>query len=307
MSAPLVSVLMTAFNREKYIGEAIESVLASTFEDFELIIVDDGSNDRTVEIGRRYTADPRVVVHENAKNLGDYLNRNRAAELAGGKYLKYVDSDDMIYPHGLEVMVNSMERFPEAALGLCAKDSQRGLYPVCLSPEAAYHEHFVLRNGLLSPGPTDAIIRTKNFFSLGGFSGKRFIGDSEMWLKFAAHFPLVKIVRGLTWYRVHATQSDVMGNQSSINEANTESLQLDTLAARYQLTMDALESTNCPLKKGEKKRVVQNEKSFYAWRLLQLALRQRQPRFAVTMYRRSNLTLTDMMTCLIHRFASRDA
>ncbi|HEV2714429.1 MAG TPA: glycosyltransferase family A protein, partial [Terriglobales bacterium] len=98
MATPLVSVLMTAYNREKYIAEAIESVLASNFKDFELIIVDDCSKDRTAEIARRYTSDSRVQVHVNEKNLGDYPNRNRAASLARGKYLKYLDSDDVIYP-----------------------------------------------------------------------------------------------------------------------------------------------------------------------------------------------------------------
>src|SRR5947207_2038625 len=120
MTAPLVSVLTTAYNREKYIAEAIESVLACSFKDFELIIVDDCSADRTVAIGRRYPSESRVRVHVNEKNLGDYPNRNRAASLAQGRYLKYVDSDDVIYPHGLEAMVGMMERFPDSGLGLAA-------------------------------------------------------------------------------------------------------------------------------------------------------------------------------------------
>src|SRR5205814_9393285 len=99
MSAPLISVLTTAYNREKYIAEAIESVLASTFKDFEMIIVDDCSKDHTVEIARRYSSDPRVQVHVNEKNLGDYPNRNCASSFACGIYLKYLDSDDVIYSH----------------------------------------------------------------------------------------------------------------------------------------------------------------------------------------------------------------
>ena|SRR5674476_1029541 len=91
MLHPAVSVLMTAYNREKYIAEAIESVLAQTFTDFELVVVDDGSKDHTVDIARRYSKDPRVSVHINEKNLGDYPNRNRAASLARGRYLKYLD------------------------------------------------------------------------------------------------------------------------------------------------------------------------------------------------------------------------
>ena len=120
MATPLVSVLMTAYNRKKYIAEAIESVLASTFQDFELIIVDDCSRDHTVEIVRLYTSDPRLQVHVNEKNLGDYPNRNRAASLAKGQYLKYVDSDDYIYPRGLQIMVEMFEPFTQAAVGFCS-------------------------------------------------------------------------------------------------------------------------------------------------------------------------------------------
>src|ERR1041384_4534965 len=105
MAVPLVSLLITAYNREQFVAEAIESVLAQTFTDFELIVVDDGSQARTIEIARRYCKDSRVQVHVNKKNLGDYANRNRAASFARGKYLKYLDSDDVLNPHGLEVMV----------------------------------------------------------------------------------------------------------------------------------------------------------------------------------------------------------
>src|ERR1700682_441555 len=116
---PKVSVLMTAYNREKYIGEAIESVLASSYANFELIIVDDCSKDNTVKIAKAYAEkDSRIKVFVNEKNLGDYLNRNRAAELAQGKYIKYLDSDDLIYYYALEVMVKYMEKFPDAGFGL---------------------------------------------------------------------------------------------------------------------------------------------------------------------------------------------
>ena len=114
-----VSVLTTCYNREPFIGEAIESVLSSSFSDFEYIIVDDHSSDRSAEIARKYgKIDPRVKIYVNERNLGDYPNRSRAASLARGAYLKYVDSDDIIYPHGLQVMMECMRRFPAAGLGL---------------------------------------------------------------------------------------------------------------------------------------------------------------------------------------------
>jgi glycosyltransferase involved in cell wall biosynthesis len=86
MEFPLVSVLMTAYNRENYIVEAIESVLSSTYTNFELIVVDDGSTDNTVNIARGYAhKDDRIKVYVNTKNLGDYANRNNAAKKAKGE------------------------------------------------------------------------------------------------------------------------------------------------------------------------------------------------------------------------------
>ena len=141
---PKLSVLMTAYNRENFISEAIESVLASTFTDFELIIVDDASQDTTVEIAKFYeNLDHRVKVYVNDINLGDYPNRNKAASYANGKYLKYLDSDDIIYDYGLEVMVKAMEKFEFAGFGLASKVSDEKPFPICISPQEIYLESFV--------------------------------------------------------------------------------------------------------------------------------------------------------------------
>src|SRR5678815_4561869 len=93
---PSVSVVLTAYNREHYIAESIESVLAQSYGDFELIIVDDASSDRTAAIIESYArTDPRITMEVNDRNLGDYPNRRKAAGLARGRFLKYHDSDDV--------------------------------------------------------------------------------------------------------------------------------------------------------------------------------------------------------------------
>ena len=79
MNRPLVSILTTVFNREKYIAACIESVLNSSYHNWEMIIVDDQSKDKSVEIAKRYAAkEDRIKVYVNEKNLGDYANRNQA-------------------------------------------------------------------------------------------------------------------------------------------------------------------------------------------------------------------------------------
>ena len=116
---PHISILVTVYNREAYLAETLKSILDSSYEEFEVIVVDDNSSDGSLEIARQYAAgDSRLQVFLNDKNLGDYANRNKAASFAKGKYLKYLDADDLIYKHSLGVMIGAMEQFPEAALAL---------------------------------------------------------------------------------------------------------------------------------------------------------------------------------------------
>jgi glycosyltransferase involved in cell wall biosynthesis len=274
---------MTAYNREKYIAEAIESVLASTFEDFELIIVDDCSKDRTLEIARGYTSDSRVQVHMNEKNLGDYPNRNRAASYAKGKYLKYLDSDDVIHSHGLGVMVSSMERFPEAVLGLIRSPRMDAPDPAQLSPKQAYLQHF-LKGGFLDAGPSGTIIQTSAFRKLGGFSGKRFVGDTEMWLRLAARWPVVRLVQGLVWWRQHEQQEIRLGFSSS-----------GYLQWNYRIAVTSLTQPECPLSAEEKERVFRSLKRAQARALLRLFFQHRQPLAALRIMRASDLSLADML------------
>ncbi|MFN9110899.1 MAG: glycosyltransferase family 2 protein, partial [Bacteroidota bacterium] len=106
---------MTAYNRQDFIAEAIESVLAQTYQNWELIVVDDCSKDNTVAIVESYAQnDNRIRVYINEKNLGDYPNRNRAASYASGELLMYVDSDDTIKSDALEYIFKYFQSFPKA-------------------------------------------------------------------------------------------------------------------------------------------------------------------------------------------------
>ncbi len=204
---PLVSILMTAFNRENLIPYAIESVLSSTYTNFELIIVDDASADATVNIAQSYALkDYRIKIYVNEKNLGDYPNRNKAASYAKGKYLKYLDSDDYIYPNGLEIMVCGMEKFPGAGFGLCSlKPDTEKPYPFLLSPKESYQYHF-LGPGLFHKGPLTAIFLRSAFEELAGFKEGRMISDTDMWHRMALKYPVVLMQDGIVWQRIHGKQ-----------------------------------------------------------------------------------------------------
>lgn len=204
---PLVSLLMTAYNREKYIGEAIESVLASAFQDWELIIVDDCSTDNTVGIAKEFVLkDKRIFVYTNTQNLGDYPNRNKAASYATGEYLKYLDADDTIYKYTLSYMTEAMKCFPEAGMGISVNliDGDKP-YPSLSLPADTIRGQYSGK-GILGCGPSASVIKKNVFESLGGFSGEQFVGDHEFWLKLGALYPVVKLQPSLIWWRRHPEQ-----------------------------------------------------------------------------------------------------
>jgi glycosyltransferase involved in cell wall biosynthesis len=108
MDLPLVSVAMPVYNAEKYIKQAIDSVLGQTYTHFELVIVNDGSNDRSKEIIHSYS-DNRIRYFENEINLGIAKTRNRCIQYSNGKYIAVLDNDDIAKATRLEKQVEFLE------------------------------------------------------------------------------------------------------------------------------------------------------------------------------------------------------
>ena len=117
MKCPRVSVVIPVYNRELYIGAAIESVLAQTFSDFELLVVDDGSRDATRDVARSFHDERiRLVCHE--RNRGIAPTRNAGVDAARGEYLAFLDSDDVALPERLAEQVDFLDHHPHhAAVG----------------------------------------------------------------------------------------------------------------------------------------------------------------------------------------------
>ncbi len=114
---PRVSIGMPVYNGELFIKDAIDSILAQTFEDFKLIISDNASTDKTEEICREYAArDIRISYYRNEKNLGAAKNFNRVFELSSGEYFKWAAADDIIAPDFLAKAVEILDRDPSIIL-----------------------------------------------------------------------------------------------------------------------------------------------------------------------------------------------
>jgi glycosyltransferase involved in cell wall biosynthesis len=120
---PLVSVCIPVYNCESFIGQAIQSVLDQTYQNFELLIIDNASTDKTCEVIESFH-DPRIKYLKNTGNLGMMANWNRVLVESTGRYIKLLPADDLIYANCIENQVSAFEQadFPNIALVCCSRD-----------------------------------------------------------------------------------------------------------------------------------------------------------------------------------------
>jgi len=111
LKKPLISVVMPVYNRQNYIHHAIQSILDQTFNDWELVIVDDGSTDNTEKVIKLFK-DDRIHYFKNSRNRGISYSRNRGNKMASGEILAVQDSDDMSLPDRLEEIYKTFNAFP---------------------------------------------------------------------------------------------------------------------------------------------------------------------------------------------------
>ena len=116
---PLVSVVMPSYNRANFVGNAIDSILNQTYNDFEFIIVDDGSTDSTSEVLQKYAAKDKRVVLLRQNNQGAAAARNAGVDKAKGKYIAFMDDDDISLPNRLDKQVAFLEKYPDYSACIC--------------------------------------------------------------------------------------------------------------------------------------------------------------------------------------------
>ena len=108
---PKVSVIVPIYNVEEFLAECLESILSQTYQDFELILVDDSSTDNSLAIARKYAEHPKITLYEFSENQGVSVARNYATDRASGEYIAYIDSDDVVGERYLEDMVLAADKY----------------------------------------------------------------------------------------------------------------------------------------------------------------------------------------------------
>jgi glycosyltransferase involved in cell wall biosynthesis len=237
---PKVSIVMPVLNGEKYIGEAIGSILAQTFSDFELVVIDDGSTDRTPELIEEFRAKMRVTCVRHDRCQGITRSVNDALRHAAGEYISFLDHDDLWFPEFLETQVRYMEQHPE--VGMVHSDFQTvdAHGNVLESSVAAcrnrgrpsgrvfaelFQNNFIVANSVL--------IRKKCFDRLGTFDEALRWGDYHMWLRIAREYRIDYMDKVLTKYRQHSNQGS---REASTRDPNQDPVPLQAikrLVAQY--------------------------------------------------------------------------
>lgn len=215
---PSVSVIIPTYNVEGFIGETIDSVLAQTYQDFEIIVVDDGSSDRTSEIISAYGPSVRVIRQENS---GVCVARNRGISEAAGQYICLMDHDDYWFPEKLAQQVDVMHKFSDCGVVFASfirwHPNTNGSYPPPSSFDSSsfpndvdpdfsgwiYHQ-FLIDCWMLT---STAMFRREVFDRCGKFDEMLpYSEDWDLWLRVSREYRFIKLKRPNTLYRQHSSQ-----------------------------------------------------------------------------------------------------
>jgi glycosyltransferase involved in cell wall biosynthesis len=213
-----ISILTTAYNKQNFISECIQSVIDSSFQDWEMIVLDDCSNDDTFEIVSKYAEiDSRIKLFKNDVNLGDYANRNKVVTFSTAEYIKFLDADDCIYPWAIEYILKYFNQRPDVSWALDSiNQCDEKPFPIVIEASEIYHWHINLGFSIFSKAPTSSTFKRDFFIQKGGFKELPMVGDMEFWLRLAIDSKLMLLPHGLIWSR------GVVNNDSESSRNNSK-------------------------------------------------------------------------------------
>ncbi|QPM67313.1 glycosyltransferase family 2 protein [Atribacter laminatus] len=200
---PTVSVIIPTYNRAHLIDRAIQSVLNQTYQDFELIIVDDGSSDNTEEVVKKIQ-DNRIYYYKHDKNKGGSAARNTGISLAKGEYIAFLDSDDLWYQDYLSRQVSTIElSLPDVGMVCCGikqinQDFYKELKPSIIGFQ--FSDHLKRASGICTSA---FVVRRSAFDEIGGFDNElKSFQDFEFLLRISSKYKVNYIDDILIEYRL---------------------------------------------------------------------------------------------------------
>lgn len=219
MSDPLVSVCLPVYNGERFLGQAVRSVLGQSFRDFELLVFDDGSTDSSWSI-LETIQDPRISLRRNTRNLGPEGNWNQAMAAARGTYIKLFHQDDLLAETCLEQQVSALERTPRAALAFCRRQIIRADGRLLMTRGGPWREGEVPAHELLQScvragtnligEPSAVLFRAEFARRAGRFDGSLpYLIDLDYWARLLAYGSGYYLPAPLASFRVSARQWSV--------------------------------------------------------------------------------------------------
>ncbi|MEI7474331.1 MAG: glycosyltransferase [bacterium] len=203
---PEISVIMPVFNGEKYISSAIISVLNQSFKNFEFIIVDDGSNDKTEEIVKSFSSDERVKYFYQT-NAGPSVARNTGIALSQGDYIAFIDSDDLWFHKKLELQLHALKQNPKAGLSFgwvkYIDENNRTIGRKEYKINNDYYKNLILGNYV--DNGSVPLIKKECFNKIGYFNPNLFVSeDWDIWIRIAREYDLVGVNDYLVQYRIYS-------------------------------------------------------------------------------------------------------
>lgn len=239
MSTPRISVLMTAYNAEKYIAQAIESILNQTYTDYEFIIINDGSTDDTPNIIQKYAdQDSRIIFVDNKQNQGLIAVLNQGLDMAHGEFIARMDADDISLPQRFEKQIAYLDMNPEVGVlgtlihGFDAMDAEGIQIPVVtvfdlLKQNYIAHPSVMMRKEVLDK------------YSLRYNPEYKHCEDLELWSRMIFLTKIHNLMEVLLMYRI--TGNNISTQNWDLQQATTAKIRNNLrriLAASGQLKLD---------------------------------------------------------------------
>ena len=240
MEQPIVTFVVPCYKLAHFLPDCIRSILAQSYRDFEILIMDDASPDHTAEVVRAFP-DPRVRCVRNQPNLGHLKNYNKGIELARGKYVWLISADDYLRrPYVLEKYVDLLNNHPTVGYVFCAGVWVKGGveteivdYSVYSTRDRIVHGHILLkkllkRNLVLA---ASGLVRRECYERWGTFPlNMPWAGDWFLWCLFALFYDVAYCAEPMVCYRVHERS---MGQQ--LNQAQAKACCLEEIAIQWTI------------------------------------------------------------------------